>query len=401
MVKTHPFAAQITQLSITSCWVVLLLFLPTHVFSNNLIQFDFHGASVTLDYDPAMLLDQQLIVEELALRQSYDRLSHRPYQSRLESLQSVGRELDLNDWLYYELIKESLQRLYRTAHQPEAELTAYLLLAKSGYDVRLTYRRQELFVNVFTEDILYEIPLIREDGRQYANLSSVNRENESEQSMFLLNHRPQVAGRPFTFRLEAWPAFPREHRTRTLAFQYNRQIIEIDIHYDGSLAQLMETYPLIDEHWYLEAPPSPILAASLLPQFRRLLEGKTQREALEILVSFTRSAFNYKEDRYIFGGSKPMVPDEVFFYPFSDCEDRAALFYCLVKELLQLPMIVIAFEDHLSIAVAAPDVLGDGIRFQGQRYVFCDPTGPSTSSEIGVVPEGYERARYEIIGSYR
>ena len=212
---------------------------------------------MNLDYDPAIVLDQPLIVEELALRQTYDRLSHRPYQSLLESLQAVGSQLALNDWLYYELIKESLRHIYSTAHKPAAELTAYLLLAESGYDVRLTYRRQQLYVNVFTEDILYEIPLIREDGRQYANLSSVNRDNSSEQAMFLLNHRPQVAGRPFTFRMTAWPSFPREERTRTLAFQYRRQIIEIDINYDGSLAQLMESYPLIDEHWYLEAPPLP------------------------------------------------------------------------------------------------------------------------------------------------
>ena len=392
--------SHLIRLLATAVALLVLLHFPSPVKCAHL-SIEFYGVPIQLEYDPAMLFERQLVVEEIALRQGYDRLANRPYQQLLAGLQQAAQQLVLNDWLYYELIRSSLQELYDAPQSPEAELTAYLLLAKSGFDVRLTYRRQRLYVNVFTEDVLYEIPLIREDGRQYANLSSVGVDDSNGRSMYLLNHRPQVAGRPFSFKIQSWPLFPQSLQTRTLAFRYNKQIIEIDINYDGGLADLMKQYPLIDEYWYLEAPLSPTLASSLLPQFGRLLEGKSQQEALEILASFTRSAFNYREDRYLFGGSKPMVPDEVFFYPYSDCEDRAALFYSLVKELLQLPMIVIAYEDHLSIAVAAPEVPGDSVRFQGRRYVFCDPTGPSTSSAIGKVPEGYEGVRFEIIGTFQ
>ena len=83
-----------------------------------------------------------------------------------------------------------------------------------------------------------------------------------------------------------------------------------------------------------------------------------------------------------------MIADEVFFYPYSDCEDRSALFYALVRELLDLPMIVVAFPDHLTVAVSLEEELpGAVISYQGRRYYICDPTGPVNSSEIGIFPK--------------
>jgi len=95
-----------------------------------------------------------------------------------------------------------------------------------------------------------------------------------------------------------------------------------------------------------------------------------------------------------------MVADELFFYAFSDCEDRSALFFSLVKELLGLPMIVIAYEDHLSIAVSSTGLMGSTIAYNGKRFVFCDPTGPRLSSTIGKIPKGYENQDFKIIGAY-
>jgi hypothetical protein len=134
-----------------------------------------------------------------------------------------------------------------------------------------------------------------------------------------------------------------------------------------------------------------------LPQFQEILKNKTEKEALEILASFTRSAFQYKNDNDYFGKNKPMIGDEVFYYPYSDCEDRSALFYYLVNELLRLPMIVIAYDDHLTIAVATSRSLGDAIYFKNKKYYICDPTGPSNSEKIGKAPVGYTHQKFEIL----
>jgi hypothetical protein len=362
------------------------------------LQIAFFDQQVQLDYQREMLNADAPVLEELALRRAAKELAELPYQLFLQSLQEQAGQLALNDWFYTQLLRESLQALIPDEHL--VELWTYVLLAKSGFDTRLTYRRSELQVNVYTEDVLYEVPLIQEDGRQYANLSAAGKAWRPQQAMYLLNHRPNASGRPFTFKLTHWPRLLQESRERRLSFRYGQTRYSWDIAYAPGIAGLLQHYPLIDEHWYLEAPLSPSLAQSLVPKLQQLLAGKPQAEALQILVSLTRSGFVYEDDKTAFQANKPMVADEVFHYPKSDCEDRAALFYALTKVLLDLPMIVIAYEDHLTIAVASQEVAGAAVNYQGRRYVFCDPTGPENSIAIGKIPPGYEGERFEIIGAY-
>ena len=365
------------------------------------VSFDFYDQKLELSVPEDFVYTRQVRIEEMALRSLFREFERRPYQSLLKDLQTKASALQLNDWLFGQLVRQSLQAIYqKPAGDPLVEYSTYFLLAKSGFDVRLTYRDKLLHVNVYTTDLLYEIPLIQDGNRQYANISSGIRVENMGRSMYLLDQAPQANGRAFSFLIKNWPALLLENEPRSVFFQYRGQAQELNIRYNPGVARLLKDYPLVDEHWYMEAPLSDALENSLIPQLRQLLEDKTQREALEFLVAFTRSAFVYKDDKDVFGVNKPMVADELFFYPFSDCEDRSALFYSLVKTLLQLPMIVIAYEDHLSIAVSAPGLMGDAVTYNGQVYVFCDPTGPQNSSEIGMIPPGYEDQTFEIIGSF-
>lgn len=380
---------------------LLLVGMSAPLSATELVAFDFYDQKLELYVPDNFVYPYQLRIEEMALRSLYQEFERRPYQSLLTDLQEKASRLQLNDWLFSQLIRQGLQAIYKKkAGDPIVEYATYFLLAKSGYDVRLTYRDKLLQVNVYTTDVLYEIPLIQDGSRQYANISSGVRATNMGRSMYLLDQAPQSRGRVFSFLMKRWPAVLNSSEARSAVFQYRGHSQEINFRYNPGLAVLLKNYPLVDEHWYMEAPLSKALEATLIPQLRQLLKGKTPRESLEYLVAFTRSAFVYKDDKIVFGTNKPMVADELFFYPFSDCEDRSALFYALVKTLLELPMIVIAYEDHLSIAVAAPGLIGDAVTYNDQVYVFCDPTGPQNSSEIGRIPPGYEDQTFEILGSF-
>jgi hypothetical protein len=378
------------------------LFYTSLVVANTTpLQFRFYDQEVFLQYNPEMVYQNTIRVEELALRLAYRELNQRPYQDFLESLQAESDRLQLNDWLYAKLLEESLAKLYGTTTSAAVvQMSKYLLLAESGYDVRLTYRDAIIHVNVYTEDILYEVPLIKEYNRQYANITTSQRKGQVARSMYLLDHRPSPEGKAFSFAFAHWPRLLTQTNTRLLTFPFKGDAIELSVSYNSGVAKLLDAYPLVAEDWYMDAPLSTVLSTSLLPQLTELMQGLNPKEKLELLVAFTRSAFNYRDDKESFGSNKPMVAEELFFYPFSDCEDRSALFYTLVKALLKLPMIVVAFEDHLSIAVALPGLKGDAVQYGGKKYIFCDPTGPQNSSEIGIIPPGYENQAFEIIGVY-
>ena len=65
----------------------------------------------------------------------------------------------------------------------------------------------------------------------------------------------------------------------------------------------------------------------------------------------------------------------MFFYPYSDCEDRAVLFSRLVDMLTGLPGIGLSYPGHVAAAVKLPEeVKGDYVKYGRELYTVCDPT---------------------------
>jgi hypothetical protein len=311
------------------------------------------------------------------------------------------QQFRLNDWLYYDLMKRTVSAMIGSKKDSNVELTCWFLLTKSGFDTRLTYLKDQQFVYVYTEDEIFEVPMITEEGRNFANLTSIPAKSNSRQALYMLNFTPNPGGQSFGFYLQELPLIKSEIEQKHFSFHYNGKDYEMEVDVDNTSADIMSAYPFIEEQQYLQIPLSRSIAGSLLPKLKSWVNGLSKIETLELLVAFTRSSFQYKEDKEYFGKSKPMIADEVFIYPYSDCEDRSALFFCLAKELVDLPMIIVAFPDHLTVGVALEEEIGAAIRFKGRNYYICDPTGPVNSSDIGGFPYGYERSKFKIIGQYK
>jgi len=88
---------------------------------------------------------------------------------------------------------------------------------------------------------------------------------------------------------------------KNLKFNYHGIEQNLDVTFDGTMVDIMADYPFIHEYCYLETPLSPTLRESLLPQLEQYLAPLDQQQQLELLASFTRSAFDYKDDNDNFG----------------------------------------------------------------------------------------------------
>ena len=77
-----------------------------------------------------------------------------------------------------------------------------------------------------------------------------------------------------------------------------------------------------------------------------------------------------------FGFEKPNFPDETFYYPYCDCEDRAMLYSTLVRDLLGLDTILLDYPNHIASAVRfTEDIPGDYVVLDdGSKYLICDST---------------------------
>ena len=362
----------------------------------------FYSETLTLPHSGAAIPLVDGMVEENNLVRWYEQLkTNWPHALLLQNLLKQKKQLQLNDWLYYELIWQTAKQL-SMGNALQERLISWFLLSESGYDTRITFRGRQIFLYAYTEEGVFDTPMIELETRKFVNLSSIHDGMKNPTgALNMLQFKAAPYGKAFSFSLQPWPLLSPKPIQQTIRFSWQEEAYNLSLTVDQTVANIMQDYPIFAEHRYLEIPLSSTLANTLLPQLAEILEDKTEKEALEILVSFTRTAFDYKDDRDHFGKNKPMIADELFHYSFSDCEDRSALFYNLVRSLLDLPMIIIAYPNHLTIGVALGQEIGPSIQYEGKAYYICDPTGPTNSARIGAVPEGYEEISFEILGQYR
>ena len=365
-------------------------------------EVDFYEQTVEVTYEFSALQHEGLTLDERGIDAYLASLAEEDWSRVLAPLETKRREWRLNDFLYARLVHATVASIGK--HLPLNErrgITAHLL-GLSGYDARVCYDDEDLYVYARTEEPLFEVPIITEGARRYVNLTAALRPRDGlTRSLKFHPRRVAPEGAALSFDLSVLPELPRRLSERVFEFEHQGERIKLHAACDLSVVAWMRDYPIIAEGKYVETPLTSATAERLHEELRPLLQGKTQRQQLELLAAFTRGAFVYKEDRRGYGASKPMIADEVLHYPVSDCEDRSALYFSLVRDLLNLPVVAIAYNDHLSVGVSSPELSGERpFEYDGRTYYVCDPTGPAGSSEIGSPPYGYARRRFEVVAAY-
>ena len=382
----------------------ILLFLLSYVQNKAAtVEVDFYSQTIQLDYNLGMLNKGDVRLGyadkkgKLQIQTYYEKQRFSgAYLTLLNELRRTKREYVLSDWLFYQLTTQVIEKIGQNKTKNHRVFMRWFMLNMAGFDCRMTYADNRTYINVYTEDKLFAIPMIEEKNRMFANLSEKEYPGKSSESLYIIGYVPNPGGRAFKFGMNKLPNFPVEKISKTIDFQTDSVKYSVDIAYDATVVKLMKDYPYMADEEYFRVPISNTLKTSLLPALQKIIAGKSQYEALSILASFTRNGFAYQLDEDQFGISHPMIPEELFWYPYSDCEDRCALFHTLTKELLGLDVVILIFDDHVSMAVAS-EMKGDLIRFENKRYFVVDPTGPSNSDIIGWFPQGYAGRELEVV----
>jgi len=367
------------------------------------VEFSFYGEEVEITYPAELFANGNLQVSEDGIDLYLISASNKDWAQLNTQLEQYKLRWELNDWLYYKLINQTLEEIAHFIETPERRVLEQHLLSLAGYDTRLCYdqRKREVFVYVYTDESMFEVPIIEDQERKYVNVTAaLTPRKHHSRSLNMHFSRPNPNGKAFSFSLESLPKLHPQLVERPYFFEFKGEQHTLYASSDRTIIRWMEDYPFFEEGLYMEIPMSDAASTQLYGQLREVLKDKSEAEALSFLAAFTRGAFDYKEDKEAFGYSKPMIAEETLFYAQSDCEDRSALYFNLVKEVLQLPVIAIAYDDHLSVAVASNELQGRPYLHQGKRYRVCDPTGPSGSSDVGNPPHGYANRSFKVVASF-
>lgn len=287
-----------------------------------------------------------------------------------ESLQWRDR-MNLSDWGYIRFLDEMTKVFFPEGMRNEAKLLQVYILTQCGYMVRLASVDNTLVLLLPFKNVIYEYTYLNVQGCKYYVMDKT-----AAGKSILLTDFATPKERMFSLRitgamnLAERPTKPRTYSSK----RYPKLSFPVSV--NENLMDFYNDYPLSSE-WnvYSEASLSEELKGQLYPALRDRLAGKDMLTAANMLLNFVQTAFEYKTDAAQFGRERALFGDETFFYPYSDCEDRAILYSILVRELLGLDVVLLHYPLHLATAVrfeqAAP---GDHIVIDGVKYTVCDPT---------------------------
>ena len=97
---------------------------------------------------------------------------------------------------------------------------------------------------------------------------------------------------------------------------------------------------------YANTPASDEVVRDLYPAIRKAIEKKSQRDAANMILHLAET-FPYGYDDKIWGRDRAFFLEETWHYPYSDCEDHAIHFSRMIRDIMDLDVVLVYYPGHL------------------------------------------------------
>jgi len=337
------------------------------------VKFKFFGNPLTFSTDSKFRISFKKRIDSKNISAYWAELSKADYEQTIKQLSQYKNPLQLNDW-GYALLVNSLAKVIYPKSKNEQNLFTWFILLKSGYKARIAYNNAGIYMLFPTEQKIYGAPYFVFNDTRYYSLSF---DGSLQKISGVLTYNGDYPNTDAHFDMQLTKALNTKSnaKLRKLSFRYNRKKYNIKIGLDKNVVSFFKTYPQLDIDLYFNSEVNQKIGTQLLTQLRPIINGKSEVEAINILLRFVQRSFKYKTDGKQFGSENYLFLEETIFYPYSDCEDRAVMFAWLARKLLKTDVVGISYPGHIATAVHIKStVKGDGLLHNGKRYIIADPT---------------------------
>ncbi len=364
-----------------------------------------YGDSLNLPLNQSVVVPFDEEPSQQAVQTFYDELNSGDWQPLITALLAFRQKHVLNDWLYYQVVRKAAQQIApKGDNYHRYTLYKWFFLCKSGYDATLTLENDQLRFYVRSDENVYNIPYFVRGDKQYVclNLHDYPATKFERVKIEQIDVAVPEATSPFSYKVTQMPDFtPADYTAREIAFDYKGKPYYFSVMVNPQVQQVFTNYPVVDYESYFNIPLSSTTYRSLIPLLKKNVEGISDKDGVDFLMRFTRNAFLYQEDEVTFGKEKRMSPEQTLLHEYSDCDDRAALFFFLVKEIYDRPMIVLLYPTHVTIAVHFPESgTSNAITYKGRKYAVCEPTPQPEDLPIGQLSAALKNVPYEVAYEY-
>lgn len=288
-------------------------------------------------------------------------------------LMKVRDESKLPDWVFFKLVRNFSQKV--CGNRNTSRMLEGYILCQAGYDIRYARSGENLFMLVAFDEIIYDNPSYDVNSRHFYSFEDI------PDRVYIMDFTfPKTS--PMRLKIEQLPLLASNPGSTHTVIPVHYPAIKCSYTTDLNLMQFFEDYPVGTlsnnpvNPWskFATTPFSPSIVKDLYPTLRQAIEGKSQRDAANIIIDFVES-FPYEYDDKLWWHDRIFFPEETLHYHKSDCEDHAILFARLINDLMHLPTALIHYPGHLAAAVAFTEpVPGSYIMADNRRYTVCDPT---------------------------
>ncbi|MDD5157197.1 hypothetical protein [Sulfurimonas sp.] len=291
------------------------------------------------------------------------------HQDLVSDVIRTSKEMNLNDWGIYLLVVKLSNAIHKD--QDDAKLLSWFLFNKLGFAVKVGFAEKHVVVMHYSKKIIYSTPSYNFGGKKYYVVDNYAKGSVGK----LYSYEQDYPGstKPLNLSLDSLPKFEQKLESKTLSFSQAGKEYKVPYNYNKNLIDFMATYPQADYDTFFNAPVDTATYKALVPALKKYIDGKQASDAMNFVLSFVQKSFVYEQDDQQFGREKVMFAQETLFFSKSDCEDRAILYSYLMKELFNVSIVGVKYDDHMATAIYVP-LDGDKVNVEAKQFVVADPT---------------------------
>ena len=336
-------------------------------------------------------IDNEKIAEFWEVVSSIDHTNFLNYTTQLKT------QMELNDWGYILLINRISKQIFGAQNNNLVRMLNWFLLTKAGYQNKVGYDKNGVYNLFMVSNNIFDTKYYILDGNKFFPIN-FNNEYQTPSSIFTYQGIHQAQIKKLDLAIYQYPKFANSTNifTKYLEFEYQNENYSFPISVNKDVAAYFEYYPQTDLPIFFNASLSSSTYRQMTSALMPVLETMTELEAVNFLLRLVQTSFEYKTDQDQFDREKYMMPDEIFFYQYSDCDDRSIFFATLVRDMLGLEVVGLRYSRHVAVAVHFTNIVeGDYHLSDGKRFVVADPT--FINAPVGKTMTSYKKETPVII----